>query len=46
MSYAVQARIEIGGALRFVSDQHYPVLTRDAGEEVDLVLKGVWSSRE
>jgi len=46
MSYAVQARIEIGGALRFISDQHYPVLTRDAGEEVDLVLKGVWSSRE
>ena len=46
MTYAVQARIEIGGALRFVSDQHYPVLTRDAGDEVDLVLKGVWSSRE
>jgi putative lipoprotein len=46
MTYAVQARIEIGGALRFVSDQRYPVLTRDAGNEVDLVLKGVWSSRQ
>jgi len=46
MTYAVQARIEIGGALRFINDQHYPVLTRDAPDKVDLVLKGVWSSRD
>lgn len=38
-SYAVQARIEEGGQLRFINDQHYPVITRGAPREVDLVLK-------
>lgn len=46
LSYAVQARIEIGGALRFISDRHYPVLTRGATDKVELVLKGVWSARD
>jgi putative lipoprotein len=42
-SYAVQARIEDGGQLRFISDQHHAVITRDAPNEVDLVLKAVGS---
>lgn len=29
MSYAVQARIEVGGELMFISTQAYPVITRD-----------------
>jgi len=38
-TYAVQARIEDeDGRLRFISDRHYPVLTRGAGRHVDLVL--------
>ncbi|MBM4245276.1 MAG: hypothetical protein FJ148_15930 [Deltaproteobacteria bacterium] len=37
--YAVQARIEDGGSLRFISDRRYPVLTRGAPTEVELVLK-------
>ena len=28
MSYAVQARIEVGGQLMFISTQAYPVITR------------------
>jgi len=41
-SYAVQARIEDeDGRLRFISDRRYPVLTRGAGQHVDLVLSAV-----
>ncbi len=39
MSYAVQARIEEGGRLRFISDRHYPVITRDAPTRADLMLR-------
>lgn len=39
-TYAVQARIEDGGRLLFISDRVYPVLTRDAPNHVDLVLRG------
>jgi putative lipoprotein len=41
MSYAVQARIEEGGRLRFISDRRYPVITRDAPTKVDLMLRSV-----
>jgi putative lipoprotein len=41
MSYAVQARIEDGGRLMFISDQNYAVITRGAPAHVDLVLKAV-----
>jgi putative lipoprotein len=44
MSYAVQARIEESGQLRFISDRHYPVITRDAPTTVDLVLRSVGGS--
>ncbi len=37
-SYAVQARIEVNGRLRFISDRHYAVLTRGAPSHVDMVL--------
>jgi len=40
-SYAVQARIEDDGKLRFISDQRYAVLTRGAPTHVDMVLKAV-----
>ena len=40
-SYAVQARIEEDGKLRFISDQHYGVITRGAPIHVDMVLKAV-----
>jgi len=41
-TYAVQARIEDeGGRLLFISDRHFPVLTRGAGQHVDLVLRTV-----
>ena len=41
ISYAVQARIEDGGQLRFISDQRYAVITRGAPTSVDLLLKAV-----
>jgi putative lipoprotein len=41
MSYAVQARIEAGGRLIFISDQHHPVITRGAPTTVDLLLRPV-----
>ena len=41
MSYAVQARIEAGDRLLFISDQRYAVITRGAPRRVDLVLKAV-----
>jgi uncharacterized lipoprotein YbaY len=37
----VQARIEEDGKLRFISDQHYGVITRGAPTHVDMVLKAV-----
>jgi putative lipoprotein len=40
-SYAVQARIEDDGKLRFVSDRRYAVVTRAAPTHVDMVLKAV-----
>jgi putative lipoprotein len=39
LTYAVQARIEDGGRLLFISDRMYPVLTRDAPNHVDMVLR-------
>ncbi|MBM3855537.1 MAG: hypothetical protein FJ399_20680 [Verrucomicrobia bacterium] len=41
MSYAVQARIEVGDRLLLISDQRYAVITRDAPRHADLVLKAV-----
>ncbi len=40
-TYGVQARIEVDGKLRFVSDQHYAVITRGAPTHVDMVLKSI-----
>jgi putative lipoprotein len=40
-SYAVQARIEKDGKLRFISDRHYAVITRGAPTHVDMVLRSV-----
>ena len=44
-SYAVQARIEEDGKLRFISDQHYAVITGGAPTRVDIVLRAVGASR-
>lgn len=41
MTYAVQARIEDGGRLLFINDQHYGVITHGAASRADLVLKAV-----
>jgi len=41
MSCAVQARIEDGGRLLFISDQHYAVITRGAPTSVSMVLKSI-----
>lgn len=38
MSYAVRATIRRGQQPLFVTDRHYPVLTRGHGDEVELVL--------
>lgn len=38
-TYSVQARIEDGGRLLFISDTSYPVITRDAPTRVDIVLR-------
>lgn len=40
-SYAVQARIEVDGQLRFISDQRYGVITRGAPIHVEMVLRSV-----
>jgi copper homeostasis protein (lipoprotein) len=40
-SYAVRATIRAGGKLLFTTDTNYPVLTRGAGNEVDLLLRRV-----
>ena len=39
MSYAVQARIEAGGRLLFISDQRHAVITRGAPRHVDMILR-------
>ena len=43
-SYAVQARIEVDGKLRFISDRHYAVITGGAPTHVDIVLRSVGAS--
>ena len=43
-SYAVQARIEEDGKLRFISDRHYAVITGGAPTHVDIVLRSVGTS--
>lgn len=40
-TYSVRARITAGDALLYTTDQVYPVLTRGAGNEVELLLRGV-----
>jgi uncharacterized lipoprotein YbaY len=44
MSYAIQARISEHGRLMFINDTHTPVLTRGAGNEVEMVLVRVQDS--
>ncbi len=44
-TYAIQARIEQDGKLRFISDQHYAVITRGAPSHVDMVLRQVGTPR-
>lgn len=44
MSYSVRGKVTVGGELQFITDTRYPVLTRGAGSEVDLLLKRVMSS--
>ena len=43
-SYAVHATIKVGGELRFTTTRSYPVLTRGAPNQVDLVLDAVPST--
>lgn len=38
MQYSVRATIRHDGQLLFTSDTHYPVLTRGAGDTVDIML--------
>ena len=45
-SYSVRARIIVDGAQWFASDQAYPVLTRGAGRNVQVMLKRVGSSAQ
>ena len=40
-TYAVQARIEDGGRLLFINDQHYAVITRGAPTDVAMMLRSV-----
>lgn len=39
--YSVRATISVNGQLRFTSDRIYPVLTGEAGEELEILLRGV-----
>ena len=39
--YAVQARIELGGRLLFISDQRHPVLTRGAPASANIVVRAI-----
>lgn len=43
-TYSVSARISQDGALLFITDTAYPVLTRGAGERADMIVKPVSSS--
>ena len=43
-SYSVRARIMVDEKLYFITDTHYPVITRGHGNEVELLLKRVGSS--
>jgi len=45
-TYAVQARIEDSGKLRFISDQHYAAITRGAPSAVNILFKPVGGSRQ
>ena len=45
MSYSVRGRILVGDRLMFTTDQVYPVLTRGAGTEVELLLVRVRGPR-
>jgi len=45
-TYAVQARIEDNGKLRFISDQHYAAITRGAPSTANILLKPVGGSRQ
>jgi copper homeostasis protein (lipoprotein) len=40
-TYAVRAAIRVDGRLMFITDTMYPVLTRGAGDEVELLLRRV-----
>ena len=42
-SYSLRARILVDGRLLFTTDQAYPVLTRGAGRELELLLRRVSS---
>ncbi len=42
-SYAVLARIEVDGQLRFISDRRYSVITQGAPNHAELVLRAVAS---
>ena len=44
-TYAVQVRIEEDGRLRFINDQRYAVITRNAPMHVDMVLRPVNGDR-
>lgn len=41
MSYSVRATIKHGDRLLFTTDTHYPVLTRGAGDSVEIELKAI-----
>ena len=45
-TYAVQARLEDNGKLRFISDQHYAAITRGAPSTASILLKPVGGSRQ
>ena len=40
-TYSVSARIEVDGKLRFITDTHYPVITRGAPNHVEMLAVGV-----
>ena len=44
-TYGVRARITVEGRLRFVSDTAHHVITRGAGSQVEILVKGVASDR-
>ena len=44
-SYAVRAEIHDRGQLLFTTDKSYPIITRNAGNKVDLVLVRVGSNK-